>query len=57
MDEQDWARSTYITPRKPTPQVEPRDAMRYLGWALVYLALAPPIAVILWRLAVGPWPS
>jgi hypothetical protein len=30
-------------------------ALHALGWVLVFLAFAPPIAVILWRLATMPW--
>ena len=36
-------------------KVTANAAMRYLGWLLVFLALAPPVAVILWRIATMPW--
>jgi hypothetical protein len=39
----------------PDDRVTSSAAMRYTGWFLIYLALAPPIAVILWRVATMPW--
>ena len=48
----------FPTPRSlPTgdDSVSSSAAMRYLGWALIFLTIAPPVAVILWRLATMPW--
>lgn len=55
-DERAWARtsSTY----KPAPtgtKLAPMDAAKVLGAIGLYLTLAVPFAVILWRLAVSPW--
>ena len=36
-------------------KVTPDRAMTYLGFTLIFLVVAPPVAVILWRIAVGPW--
>jgi len=36
-------------------KVSSSAAMRYLGWTLVFLAFAPPIVVMLWRIATMPW--
>jgi hypothetical protein len=30
-------------------------ALNAFGWFLVFIALVPPITVILWRLATMPW--
>ena len=38
-----------------TEKVSGSQAMRYTGWLLIYLAFAPPIAVLLWRIATMPW--
>ena len=37
------------------PAVSESRAMSYLGWFLIFAAFAPPIAVILWRIATMPW--
>ena len=37
------------------PEVSESRAMSYLGWFLIFAAFAPPIAVILWRIATMPW--
>lgn len=50
--------SAFPPPRaldNPPEKVSNSQAMRYFGWALVYLAFVPPIAVLLWRIAVTPW--
>lgn len=31
------------------------QALRVLGFLMVYAAVVPPIAVILWRAATGAW--
>jgi len=49
-----WPDGVDKTPTKTT--MDPVDAMRILGWTAVYLAIVPPVAVILWRLATAPWP-
>jgi hypothetical protein len=36
-------------------KVSQSTALSVVGWVLIYLALAPPITVILWRLATMPW--
>lgn len=48
------------TPIRPddTPNGAPlsnNQTLRVLGFLLVYGAVAPPVAVILWRLATGAW--
>ena len=37
------------------PAVSESKAMGYLGWTLIFLAFAPPISLILWRIATMPW--
>lgn len=32
-----------------------RERRRTVGWTLTWLAIVPPITVILWRLATMPW--
>jgi hypothetical protein len=39
----------------PADTVTSSAAMRYLGWTLIFLTVAPPVAVILWRIATMPW--
>lgn len=34
-----------------------RTALRAFGWLLLYIALVPPVAVLLWRVATMPWGS
>jgi hypothetical protein len=57
-------RTTPVLP--PSPGAVPGDgsgeatvteskAMSYLGWFLIFAAFAPPIAVILWRIATMQW--
>lgn len=36
-------------------KVTSSQSMRYLGFTLVFLTVAPPLAVILWRIATMPW--
>ena len=35
--------------------VSNNQAMRYTAWTLIFLVIAPPVAVILWRIATMPW--
>lgn len=32
-----------------------RENRRMVGWTLTWLAVMPPIAVVLWRVATMPW--
>jgi hypothetical protein len=32
-----------------------QQAMRYFAWALIFLCIAPPVTVMLWRIALMPW--
>lgn len=51
-DEKTWAR----TPAAPTNLPPDTQATsRMLGWIVMYLTFAPPIAVLLWRLALLTW--
>jgi hypothetical protein len=56
-DEREWARLTATEPIAQHSQDGPTtvDPIRALGAIIVYLTLAPPIAVLLWRLALSPW--
>jgi hypothetical protein len=38
-----------------TKEVTSSAAMRYFAWALIFLCIAPPVTVMLWRIALMPW--
>lgn len=45
---------------RPAPDTEAPTAIEsravfYLGWFLIFAVVAPPVAIILWRLATMPW--
>ena len=53
-DEREWARLT-AAPEHAEFTGKEHTALRVVGWVIIYLTFAPPLAVLLWRLALSPW--